>query len=186
MRPSKIELLFLLALGEAVVIIVLGLALIQASQPVSAPVIVQLAATPASLVQPRASGASFPTLAATAPPTALPIIESTPLLPTATPTFVSPPTALPIPAVPVQPALPNDQPAIPVQPGMPPPTVTSVYAPPPTSVPVQACDPSYPDFCIPPLPAHLTCQDISAHNFTALQPDPHGFDRDHDGIGCEQ
>jgi hypothetical protein len=47
------------------------------------------------------------------------------------------------------------------------------------------CDPSYPDFCIaPPLP-DLNCKDIKRKNFTVLQPDPHKFDRDKDGIGCE-
>lgn len=47
------------------------------------------------------------------------------------------------------------------------------------------CDSSYPDFCIPPFPPNLNCTDIPQKNFTVLQPDPHGFDRDQDGIGCE-
>ena len=47
------------------------------------------------------------------------------------------------------------------------------------------CDPSYPDFCIPPPPPDLDCGDISQKNFTVLQPDPHRFDGDKDGIGCE-
>jgi hypothetical protein len=46
------------------------------------------------------------------------------------------------------------------------------------------CDPSYPDFCIPP-PPDLDCADINARNFTVLPPDPHGFDREGDGLGCE-
>jgi len=47
------------------------------------------------------------------------------------------------------------------------------------------CDPSYPDFCIPPPPPDLDCKDISKKRFTVLQPDPHRFDGDKDGIGCE-
>jgi micrococcal nuclease len=50
---------------------------------------------------------------------------------------------------------------------------------------VDDCDPSYPDFCIPsPLP-DLDCKDIPQKRFTVLQPDPHRFDGDKDGIGCE-
>lgn len=47
------------------------------------------------------------------------------------------------------------------------------------------CDASYPDFCIPPPPPDLNCGDISGRNFTVRRPDPHGFDTDHDGVGCE-
>ena len=47
------------------------------------------------------------------------------------------------------------------------------------------CDPSYPDFCIPPPPPDLDCKDIPQKRFTVLQPDPHRFDGDNDGIGCE-
>ncbi|GKS67547.1 hypothetical protein YTPLAS73_10940 [Nitrosarchaeum sp.] len=47
------------------------------------------------------------------------------------------------------------------------------------------CDHSYPDFCIPPLPPDLDCKDISQKRFTVLPPDPHRFDGDKDGIGCE-
>jgi endonuclease YncB( thermonuclease family) len=62
----------------------------------------------------------------------------------------------------------------------------------PTAAPVRAaaalagnCDPSYPDVCIPPPPPDLDCGDITARRFTVLPPDPHRFDGDHDGIGCE-
>lgn len=50
-----------------------------------------------------------------------------------------------------------------------------------------ACDPSYPDFCIPPAYAvgDLDCADVAGAWFTVYQPDPHGFDADGDGIGCE-
>ena len=47
------------------------------------------------------------------------------------------------------------------------------------------CDPSYPDFCIPSPPPDLNCGDIPQKRFTVLPPDPHRFDRDKDGIGCE-
>jgi len=47
------------------------------------------------------------------------------------------------------------------------------------------CDPSYPDFCIPSPPPDLDCKDIPSNKFTVLQPDPHRFDGDKDGIGCE-
>ena len=47
------------------------------------------------------------------------------------------------------------------------------------------CDSSYPDKCILSPPPDLNCQDISDKNFEVLPPDPHGFDRDEDGIGCE-
>ncbi len=47
------------------------------------------------------------------------------------------------------------------------------------------CDPAYPDVCIPPPPPDLDCADISYRNFRVLPPDPHHFDGDGDGIGCE-
>jgi hypothetical protein len=52
--------------------------------------------------------------------------------------------------------------------------------------PAGACDPAYPDFCIPPPPPDLDCPDIDTREFTVLPPDPHRFDADHDGIGCER
>lgn len=48
------------------------------------------------------------------------------------------------------------------------------------------CDPSYPDVCIPPTPPDLDCGEIPHRRFRVLPPDPHGFDRDKDGIGCER
>jgi hypothetical protein len=47
------------------------------------------------------------------------------------------------------------------------------------------CSPAYPGVCIPPPPPDLDCGDISARNFRVLAPDPHRFDGDRDGIGCE-
>ncbi|MBD1853395.1 hypothetical protein H6F87_26130 [Cyanobacteria bacterium FACHB-502] len=54
--------------------------------------------------------------------------------------------------------------------------------------PIQAqsnCDPSYPDVCIAPAPPDLDCDEIPYRNFRVVGGDPHGFDRDRDGIGCE-
>lgn len=47
------------------------------------------------------------------------------------------------------------------------------------------CDPSYPGVCIPPNPPDLDCGDLSVVNFDVVPPDPHGFDGDRDGVGCE-
>ena len=47
------------------------------------------------------------------------------------------------------------------------------------------CDPAYPDVCIPPPPPDLDCSDIPYRNFRVLPPDPHHFDGDGDGTGCE-
>jgi micrococcal nuclease len=50
----------------------------------------------------------------------------------------------------------------------------------------DACDPAYPDACIPPPPPDLDCSNIDERRFTVLPPDPHNFDGDHNGIGCEE
>ncbi|MBD2115169.1 MULTISPECIES: hypothetical protein [Cyanophyceae] len=47
------------------------------------------------------------------------------------------------------------------------------------------CDPAYPDVCIPSPPPDLDCGDITHRNFTVTGDDPHGFDGDSDGMGCE-
>ncbi len=47
------------------------------------------------------------------------------------------------------------------------------------------CHPSYPDVCIPYPPPDLDCGDIPYRRFRVLPPDPHNFDGDGDGIGCE-
>jgi micrococcal nuclease len=47
------------------------------------------------------------------------------------------------------------------------------------------CHRSYPDFCIPSPPPDLDCRDIPRSNFIVLPPDPHHFDGDNNGIGCE-
>lgn len=48
-----------------------------------------------------------------------------------------------------------------------------------------ACDPSYPDYCIPPPPPDLDCADMARKPFRVVGSDPHRFDRDGDGLGCE-
>jgi micrococcal nuclease len=51
-----------------------------------------------------------------------------------------------------------------------------------------ACDlASYPTVCIPPIgvSGDLDCGQISARRFEVRPPDPHGFDGDSDGVGCE-
>lgn len=77
------------------------------------------------------------------------------------------------------------------------PTFTKTSPPVPTAVPLPTqppadnggggsnCDPAYPGVCIPPPPPDLDCGDVNFKNFQVLPPDPHHFDRDHDGIGCE-
>ena len=60
-----------------------------------------------------------------------------------------------------------------------------LFSPTPTIPEEPVCDPSYPDLCIPPPPPDLGCDDITASDFEVLPPDPHGFDGDNDGIGCE-
>lgn len=49
----------------------------------------------------------------------------------------------------------------------------------------SGCDPSYPTVCIPPAPPDLDCADVPYSNFTVVGTDPHGFDGDGDGVGCE-
>jgi micrococcal nuclease len=51
-----------------------------------------------------------------------------------------------------------------------------------------ACDPAYPDVCIRPLNpgGDLDCADIPDRRFQVLPPDPHNFDGDGNGIGCER
>ena len=48
-----------------------------------------------------------------------------------------------------------------------------------------SCEASYPGVCIPPPPPDLDCADISQRNFRVEGADPHGFDGNGDGYGCE-
>lgn len=49
----------------------------------------------------------------------------------------------------------------------------------------KRCDPAYPTVCIAPPPPDLDCGEIPFRGFKVLPPDPHRFDRDGDGVGCE-
>lgn len=64
-----------------------------------------------------------------------------------------------------------------------PPPTQALVAPPPA--PAGKCDPSYPDVCIAPAPPDLDCGDISYRRFRVVGSDPHRFDADRDGVGCE-
>jgi len=47
------------------------------------------------------------------------------------------------------------------------------------------CDESYPSVCITPYPPDLDCGEILYSDFIVIGSDPHGFDVDGNGIGCE-
>lgn len=47
------------------------------------------------------------------------------------------------------------------------------------------CDSAYPGVCIPPPPPDLDCGDVDHRRFRVLPPDPHRFDADGNGVGCE-
>ena len=53
------------------------------------------------------------------------------------------------------------------------------------AAPAGRCDSAYPGVCIPPPPPDLDCADVPYHGFRVLSPDPHRFDGDRDGLGCE-
>lgn len=89
----------------------------------------------------------------------------------------APATATPNVAAPTAPPLANPPTAPPVLPTA---TVVATQAAPPSH-----CDPSYPDVCIPPAPPDLDCGDIPYKRFEVVGADPHRFDGDHDGVGCE-
>ena len=66
------------------------------------------------------------------------------------------------------------------------PATTGASGPPTKTPPASGkCDPSYPDVCIPPYPPDLDCKDIPYKGFRVVGRDPHGFDGDGDGVGCE-
>ncbi len=64
------------------------------------------------------------------------------------------------------------------------PAVIQPLVPQPTN-----CELSYPGLCIPIGSPDIDCGEIAARRFAVVwnvsQPDPHGFDGDGDGIGCE-
>ena len=51
--------------------------------------------------------------------------------------------------------------------------------------PAPACDPSYPDVCIPPPPPDLDCGHIEHRRCAVVGADTNGLDGDDDGVGCE-
>ncbi len=93
----------------------------------------------------------------------------------ATPTRTLAPTLKVLPTLPIQPTSPP-QPTARPQPTSP---------PQPTAAQSGNCDPSYPTVCIAPPPPDKDCKDVPYKRFKVLQPDPHRFDTDKDGIGCE-
>lgn len=60
-----------------------------------------------------------------------------------------------------------------------------IRGPEPPPPPSGNCHPSYPTVCIPPPPPDLDCRDVPYGRFQVVGDDPHGFDGDNDGIGCE-
>jgi micrococcal nuclease len=63
------------------------------------------------------------------------------------------------------------------------------WRPGPVDVPAMVakragCDPSYPTVCIASPPPYLECRDIRPRSFKVFGRDPHGFDPDRDGLGC--
>lgn len=86
-----------------------------------------------------------------------------------------PPTTTTVPTLPPPPPTTAAPPVVAPQP--------LVVAPPPP--PGAGCDASYPGVCIPPAPPDLDCPQIPHRRFAVVGADPHGFDGDRDGIGCE-
>ena len=116
-------------------------------------------------------GAATAVIPREAPVSAAPEVEAPP--PTRTPApVVSSVAPRPTPAATPTPARKRRSP--------PPPPPPRTSAP-----PARNCDPSYPTVCIPPPPPDLDCGDIPYRNFPVRPPDPHRFDADNDGIGCE-
>lgn len=85
------------------------------------------------------------------------------------------------------PTVPPRAPVVTTVPLAPPPAVppTAAPVPQPTAPPSGNCDPAYPTVCIPPPPPDLDCGDIPYRRFQVLPPDPHNFDGNSDGVGCE-
>ena len=112
-------------------------------------------------------------------------VPATTVTPTSIPGVI--PTEIPTPEPTQTPSqMPDSTPSTePTQPPAPTPAPATPPASEPTLPPQADCDPSYPDFCIEPPPPILGCGEIFFINFTVLPPDPHGFDEDNDGFGCE-
>lgn len=128
--------------------------------------------------------ASMPTVTLTPTATALPTQTgaATPTIPF-TPTITDTPTVTTVPS----------ETSTPLATATPLPTFTPLIILQPSNTPQipisggggNGCDPAYPTVCIPPPPPDLDCGDIPYRNFQVLAPDPHNFDREGDGLGCE-
>ena len=57
-------------------------------------------------------------------------------------------------------------------------------SPPAPKPPSSGCDPNYRGACVPNVPYDLDCADINGPVYVVGR-DPHGFDGDGDGVGCE-
>jgi hypothetical protein len=75
--------------------------------------------------------------------------------------------------------------ALDLDPLPPPPRSTTSTSTTTTTTAAPDCHPSYPDFCIPPPPPQLNCDDVSGSHFTVIGEDPHNFDGNGDGVGCQ-
>ena len=136
--------------------------------------------------------ASIPTTTSTSTPTLTPTNTFTPTV-TFTSTITNTPTITKTPTITSTPTLTFT----PTQTGTPTKTRTPIPTRTKTPLPTRTfspgggggssgnCHPSYPTVCIPPPPPDLDCGDISYKRFRVLPPDPHNFDREGDGIGCE-
>lgn len=129
-------------------------------------------------IAPAAPGQQPATAAGGPTTTASPLVAAEPQEATRAPQATRPPVTAP--------PEPTGQPRA-TRPPAPEPPATGPPAtrPPATRAPAANCDPSYPDFCIPPSPPDLNCDDVDGKNFTVRPPDRHGFDREGDGVGCE-
>ncbi|MGB3189408.1 hypothetical protein [Lyngbya sp. PCC 8106] len=54
-----------------------------------------------------------------------------------------------------------------------------------TQPPRSQREASYPDICIPIGSPDLNCSEVPYSNIRVVGDDPHGFDGDNDGVGCE-
>ena len=142
----------------------------------------------------EASAVSTPSVVAGSSPSA---VSEAVEAPTASPTWPVPliPTATlrPANAVPTRTPRLRESPSPVAIPTSPP---VMVPAAPATMPAAQATNPaatgnchaSYPDFCLPPSPPDLNCNSsilAGRRRFTVRPPDPHRFDNDKNGVGCE-
>lgn len=148
-----------------------------ASLLIGAQVVSSVSATASSFIASIPTATITPSQTATSTPTTIPTNTFTQTI-TSTSTITDTPSATSTPPA-------TDTPL---------PTFTPLFILQPSStpqIPVSggggsgSCHPSYPGICIPPPPPDLNCPDIPYRNFQVLPPDPHDFDREGDGLGCE-